>query len=195
MKYASVELKNDKRYTFMAYEDYDVGDLVAVNTRYGYAVGTIVSIDSEKPDEDIELSDIVGKVDMSQHEKHKRAMKNVKIYNCDSDIGSVLVGNKDFLVALPNKGGDGTTTLVIIEKDKRDKDIVSLIKESGKYQGPYCTVEEAWNNKSFIQSIKGKFNIYSYDCSKGNDEDIVDTIEGRYGVYSSQWMVILERWE
>lgn len=100
----------------------------------------------------------------------------MKKYYLSSDIGSVLVGNKDFGVALPNIGGDGTTMLLIV-------DHISEIKS--EYNGSY----------EFFNCIEGKFNVYRDDCSERDDEDIVATIDGRYGVYRGDMLVVLEKWD
>jgi hypothetical protein len=102
----------------------------------------------------------------------------MRIFDCPSDIGSVLVGNEDFGIALPNIGGDGWTVLRIYE-NRKEKDA------DCKARGVELR---------FITSIEGKFNIYNYDCSDRKPEDIIATIEGRYGVYSGQMEVALEKW-
>jgi UDP-2,3-diacylglucosamine pyrophosphatase LpxH len=47
--------------------------------------------------------------------------------------------------------------------------------------------EKLWK---FFTSIEGKFNIYKYDC--GNE--IVETIEGKYGIFHGESFVILVKW-
>lgn len=101
----------------------------------------------------------------------------MKKFVCESDIGSVLVGNEQVRFALPNIGGDGLTTLIICD---------SL----SEY---YLNVEE--ETTKFTTSIEGTFNVFSYDCSDGRKEDIVATLIGRYGVYRDTWKVILVKWE
>ena len=100
----------------------------------------------------------------------------MKTFNCYSDIGSVLVGNKEVRFALPNIGGDGTTKLFIFDDD-----------------ASFCA-HIVSNMVSFVTSIEGKFNVYSYDCSRGDDKDILITLEGRYAVYQGEWMVALVKW-
>jgi len=100
----------------------------------------------------------------------------MKTYYCDSDIGSVLVGNKEMQFALPNIGGDGTTKLIVC----------SMSEYENKVSRP---------DDEFVTSINGKFNVFSYDCSNGDDEDVIATLEGRFGVYRNSWKVILERWD
>lgn len=96
----------------------------------------------------------------------------MKRYECYSDIGSVLVGNKEVRFALPNIGGDGTTTLEVYDEEDY--------------------VPEHYR---FVTCIEGKFNVYSYDCSKGADEDVLLKLEGRFGVYQAEYKVAMVRWE
>ena len=92
-------------------------------------------------------------------------------YKTTSDRGSLLVGTKDFKVCLPNGKGDGSTDVTIIEKGDESM-IITL---------------------DFYTVIEGKFNIYSYDCSK-DESDIIATLEGKYGVYCGRGSVILKWW-
>lgn len=103
----------------------------------------------------------------------------MKKITCISDIGSVLVGNKDWSFAVPNIGGDGETTITIFEN----------INEFREY--------EESNNLKFISSIQGTFNIYNYDCAFDygcNDEDVIATLSGRYGVYQGEMEVAFVKW-
>lgn len=101
----------------------------------------------------------------------------MKKFVCESDIGSVLVGNKQVRFALPNIGGDGLTTVIICDSNS-------------EY---LLNVEE--DSNVFTTVIEGTFNVFSYDCSDGRKEDIVTTLTGRYGVYRDSWKVILVKWE
>lgn len=97
----------------------------------------------------------------------------MKTYKTDSDIGSVLVGTKEFGVALTNGCGDGETTVIVLDKGEEDK----LRKDA-----------------TFNTSIGGTFNIYSYDCSMRTDEDILTTLSGQYGVYYWGYEVYFVEW-
>lgn len=99
---------------------------------------------------------------------------------CDSDIGSCLIGNKDWTFAVPNMGGDGTTTILVFSKDRN---------EFREY--------EKEHKLEFISSVQGTFNIYSYDCAyhSCNDEDVIATLNGRYGVYRGYMKVVFVKWE
>ena len=97
----------------------------------------------------------------------------MKVLYCSSDIGSCLIGNKDWTFAVPNIGGDGTTKILIFDKNEE--------KEFLEYK----------KKLNFISSVQGTFNIYNYDCAYHNcyDEDIIDTLSGRYGVYQGNYKV------
>lgn len=100
---------------------------------------------------------------------------------CDSDIGSCLIGNKDWTFAVPNIGGDGRTKISIFNEDD--------IKFS-KY--------EKENNLIFMSSVQGTFNIYSYDCAfqdSCKEKDVIAALSGRYGVYRGEMEVAFVKWE
>lgn len=101
-----------------------------------------------------------------------------KLY-CYSDIGSCLIGDKNWTFAVPNIGGDGRTKIIIFNKDG---------DEFKKYSK---------NHKlNFISSVQGTFNIYSYDCAFSEPEDeVIATLTGRYGVYNSYMTVVFVKWE
>lgn len=105
----------------------------------------------------------------------------MKKLTCDSDIGSCLIGNKDWTFAVPNIGGDGTTEILIF--DKVGEELYEYEKE---------------HNLKFISSVQGTFNIYSYDCAftnNCNEEDVIATLSGRYGVYQGHWKVAFVKWK
>lgn len=103
----------------------------------------------------------------------------MKTYWGASDIGSVLIGNKDWTFAVPNIGGDGATKILVFEKD---------VKEFANYQKE--------NNLHFISSVQGTFNIFSYDCAfETEQEDVLLTLSGRYGVYNGEMKVAFVKWE
>ena len=104
----------------------------------------------------------------------------MKKLSCYSDIGSCLIGNKDWTFAVPNIGGDGTTKILIFDRDN---------DEFVKYRDEH--------NLKFISSVQGTFNIYKYDCAfhSCDDEDVIATLTGRYGVYQGYWKVVFVKWE
>lgn len=104
----------------------------------------------------------------------------MQILSCSSDIGSCLIGNKDWTFAVPNIGGDGTTKIVIFNEDNEE-----FVK--------YCEKHKL----KFISSVQGTFNIYSYDCAfpACDDKNVISTLSGRYGVYQGYWKVVFVKWE
>ena len=95
----------------------------------------------------------------------------MKKLESDSDIGGVLIGTKRFMANMTNGAGDGTTEILIVEKGEIDL-----------------------SEYKYNTSVKGKFNIYAYDCSNGDDEDIIAKLKGRYGVYYCDGTVVFEKW-
>lgn len=89
-----------------------------------------------------------------------------------SDIGSALVGNKEFAVTLENGYGDGETLVRV-----------------------YKIGEEVPYGAKFNTRIEGTFNIYNYDCSERNEEDIVATLSGAFGVFYGRGSVYFKKWE
>lgn len=100
-------------------------------------------------------------------------------YSCDG--GSLMLGNKDFQVAFPNGFGDGGFPVYIGGPGRR------VCKE---FHG---------DRVRFVGSIEGKFNVYSYDCLNGDElvdsDNILVTLNGRYGVYACEGYMFLEKWE
>ena len=94
---------------------------------------------------------------------------------CDSDIGSCLIGNKDWNLAIPNCYGDGLTIIQIF--DDKDED--------------FDEYEKA-NNLEYVASAQGTFNIYNYDCAfvKGcRNEDVIATLSGEYCIYQGEQII------
>lgn len=92
----------------------------------------------------------------------------VNSFVIDSEIGSVLVGTKDFRVLIPNGYGDGETLIKVGTKE----DFKNI-------------------NKEFWTVLDGKFNVYENDCN--NDSDIIITLEGRYFIYYYDGTVYFEK--
>lgn len=90
-------------------------------------------------------------------------------YSCDG--GTIKIGNDDFSVHITNDYGDGTHRVYI----GTEKEISNIEPADAKYVG----------------SIKGKFNIYEYDC--GNE--ILCNLEGRYGISKYNGAIYLSKWE
>lgn len=100
-----------------------------------------------------------------------RAMLGNRVKKTDSDAGCLRIGNENFTVGIGNGRGDGVTRYAVVNKGE-------------------------WNDgmARFKQHIEGKFNIYDYDCGDVTDCCVMDTIEGRYGVYVYDGIVVLEKW-
>ena len=101
----------------------------------------------------------------------------MNIFYGTSDIGSVLIGNDDWTFAVPNIGGDGITQILVFDSDEEYKE--------------YAKVK-----LKFISSVQGNFNIYNYDCAYHNTKNatILTTLNGRYGIYQGEWLVVFVKW-
>lgn len=96
----------------------------------------------------------------------------IKEFKSYADVGGVLIGDKNFGIIVRNGYGDGITIVKVCGKG--DIDIP-----------PY----------KFLTSINGKFNIYKNDCCKRHEDDILTTLDGRYGIYSGDGIVYFEEWD
>lgn len=105
----------------------------------------------------------------------------MEIFSCHSDIGSVLIGNKDWTFAIPNNWGDGITYIHVFDSDETFM----------KYRKTYK------RNHEFISSVQGTFNVFDYDCAFHHmeDSDVLTTLSGRYGVYVYKNNVAFVKWE
>lgn len=103
----------------------------------------------------------------------------MKRLHCTSELGCCLIGNNDWVFAVPNIGGDGTTKISIFDKED---------KEFSEY--------EKKHNLKFISSAHGTFNIYSHDIARpwSNDEVVIATLSGSYGVYQGKMEVVFVSW-
>ena len=84
-----------------------------------------------------------------------------------SDVGSLLVGNEDFQVLIPNGIGDGTTRVAVF---KKDDDV-------------YGGLIELMMDCKHGPTLNGKFNIYSSDCDNPAVDEPCKTLDGRYFTY------------
>ena len=91
-------------------------------------------------------------------------------YSCDG--GSLMLGNKDFQVAFPNDYGDGRHSV--------------YVGTAGR------TVPDTFHGD------RVKF-VGSIDCLEENElvdsDNILVTLNGRYGVYACEGYMFLEKWE
>lgn len=103
----------------------------------------------------------------------------MKRYSCDSDIGSVLIGDENWTFAVPNIGGDGTTEIVVFDSPE-------------EYNA------SDWRKLTFLSSVQGRFGIFDYDCAftlkSLNIDDAMVILKGRYGVYHGFYKVAFVRW-
>ena len=104
--------------------------------------------------------------------------------SCASDIGSVLIGDQNWTVAVPNVGGDGETQIRIFDS----------LKEFFN--------SDWYGETRFVASVQGRFGIYDYDCAYHNllsgdmsIEDALAILDGRYGVYNGDYKVAFVKWE
>ena len=100
----------------------------------------------------------------------------MKKYYTDSDIGSVLVGTKDFGITVRNGFGDGTTKVFVFDSESEFVKFVNV---------------KDW---LFCKTINGTFNIYCYDCSDRCNEDVIATLSGRYAAYCNSGKVAFVKW-
>ena len=91
----------------------------------------------------------------------------------DSDGGCFLFGNENFSFNLPNGYGDGRNTVLIFDSEEEFKNY--CIKKYGN-EGWY----ERFRWKTFI---KGKFNLYNYDCCEMVKKNIKAKFDGSYSIY------------
>lgn len=99
---------------------------------------------------------------------------------CDSNTGCCLIGNNDWTFAMPVMPSiDGITEILIFAKKT----------EFDKYKYEH--------NLKFISFVQGTFSIYNYDCAFHNltEEDVIETLNGRYGVYQGYKTVVFVKWE
>lgn len=97
----------------------------------------------------------------------------MKKYYTDSDGGAFLIGNKDFSFFISNNYGDCRNTVLVFESEEEYKNY--CIEKYGKTD---------WRDRFKWQTtIKGKFNLYNYDCSDMSDKDVKAEFNGKYGLY------------
>lgn len=82
-----------------------------------------------------------------------------------SDAGALKIGNESFSVLVNNGFGDGVTRYAILDKNEF-------------YAGDLM---------NYFTIIKGKVNIYSYDCG----DDVAEEIEGCYQIYYYEGLIAL----
>lgn len=108
--------------------------------------------------------------DRENHWYRVRELFGNHCFKTASDVGSLLVGNEEFQVLIPNGYGDGTTRVAVFNKSDSDHSIASRIMSDmmDSHRGPY---------------LHGKFNIYPYDCCNPTVDKPCRTIKGNYFTY------------
>lgn len=104
-------------------------------------------------------------------------------YLCNADIGSVLIGNENWTVSIPNEGGDGTVHVMTFDSERE-------------------YVNSVWGkNLKFVTSVHGTFGVYDYDSAfselhslKMSINDATVILKGIYGVYRGYFTVALVKW-
>lgn len=87
--------------------------------------------------------------------------------NTVADAGSLKIGSNEFTILIPNGYGDGVTTYAIFDSEN----------------------ELNCNMLNYQTTISGTFGIFAYDCG----DEIVETVSGRFQVYSARGFVAFVR--
>lgn len=112
------------------------------------------------------LISLYGK-DSDYHWYRIRDLFGDRCFKTYSDVGSLLVGNENFQVLIPNGIGDGTTRVAVFKKeDDVFGGLIELMMDG--QHGP---------------TLSGKFNIYSYDCDNPAVDEPCKKLDGRYFTY------------
>ena len=114
-------------------------------------------------------------------DEHEVKPLEKKKYICDG--GSILIGTRESNCCFPNGYGDGEHTVYVINSREESKKLGLYERKNWKWLG----------------TVGGDcFNVYYYDCLKGNDlenpGDILFTLSGRYGVFHCNGSIALEKW-
>lgn len=133
-------------------------------------------VDEEDEDDDV-LDDDREPFEQKSLWYEIRAAIGDNVIKTESDIGSVLIGNKDMTMTISNGHGDGTTRIGIFEE-----------------------TNEITYKMRFVCQVNGTFNVYDYDCYKTAEQlnsprNIATTLSGRFWVYCYEGIVVFEkRW-
>ena len=101
---------------------------------------------------------------------HKeRVMRGLDWCETYSDAGALKIGNSGFTVNIPNGYGDGFMHFTVVGKGCFNHNMLD-----------------------FFTDVSGhEIDIYDYDCTGGN---VVKTLDGWYGIYYGNGLVVFERW-
>ena len=106
--------------------------------------------------------------DRRNHWYRIRELFGDRCFKTASDVGSLLAGNEEFQVLIPNGYGDGITRVAVFNKADSD------------YSDTYRIMCDMMKNGPILH---GKFNIYPHDCSNPTVDEPCKTLEGRYFTY------------
>lgn len=116
-------------------------------------------------------SQIYAELSKTQPDHWKRIRDDIGNWTITtSDAGGLKIGNETFSVNVPNGYGDGEMMFTVVEKG-------------------------CFNNNmlDYWTTVSGeKIQIYDYDC--GSESNVIDTVSGRFGIYSGYGFVVLEKW-
>ena len=121
--------------------------------------------------------------DRKNHWYRIRELFGNRCFKTASDVGSLLVGNEEFQVLIPNGYGDGTTRVAVFNKADSDYSVASRII---KVDSDYSVVSRIMSDMMDSHHgpyLHGKFNIYPYDCCNPTVDEPCKTLEGRYFTY------------
>ena len=166
-------------------ENFRIKNLVANEKDKHYNIIRNYLLQSETPEEfsglilddkSLELSNIYIQVFRNSVSQYDRtinmlldALPNKRITT--ADVGGLLIGTVDFSVRLPNGIGDGEVVYDVIESGIN----LQLL--------------------NYVATISGEaIPIYYSDMMDFKHNDIVETISGRFMVYSYEGIVVFVRW-
>lgn len=112
--------------------------------------------------------------DRKNHWYRIRELFGDRCFKTASYVGSLLVGNEEFQVRIPNGHGDGTTRVAVFNKADSDFDVNS------DYDVAFRIMPDMMDSGPYLY---GEFNIYPYDCSDPTVDEPCKTLEGRYWTY------------
>lgn len=112
--------------------------------------------------------------DRKNHWYRIRELFGDRCFKTASDVGSLLVGNEEFQVLIPNGYGDGTTRVAVFNKTDSDFDVNS------DYDVAFRIMPDMMDSGPCLY---GEFNIYPYDCCNPTVDEPCKTLEGRYWTY------------
>ena len=88
----------------------------------------------------------------------------MKSYEYCCDGGTILFGNEQWNIAIPNDYGDGTHNVRVMS----EKEFICKYKNKGYRWRGVC---------------EGEFNIYDYDYIE-DDPEVLITLKGKYSIYT-----------